>query len=173
MIVETIRCVTDWLNNGSYGFNVQIATLPVDVGDETRRITVQFIADGTRDDRALRQEDPPKAPAIYVNIDGPLNAEGEVKTIYRDADNVAISIRYIIKNADNAEATTQTMYALRAIVRSIRELMRNGNVAARTRNNVLIESCSGITYGQIEETAGNAVATGAVVAMFNVRDQAP
>jgi hypothetical protein len=173
MILEPVRCVTDWLNDATYGFNAKIAALDCDVVDQGKRLTSPFIKDGTRDDRVLTQADPPKTPALYVNVDGPLNAEGEVKTIYRDADNVTIAIRYLIKNADTAEAATQTMLALRAIVRSIRDLMRNENLAARTRNNILIISCSKITYGQIEETVGNTVATGAVVCVFVVRDKAP
>jgi hypothetical protein len=173
MILEPVRCVTDWLNDTAFGFNAKIAALPVDLGDERLLVTAPFIQDGSRDDRVLTQADPPKTPALYVNSDGPLNAEGEVKTIYRDADNVTVAIRYLIKNADTSEAATQTMYALRAIVRSIRDLMRNENVAARTRNSILIVSCSRITYGAIEETVGNTVATGAVVCVFVVRDKAP
>lgn len=173
MILETLRATTDWLNNATKGFNALIVTLPVDAGDEGLRKTAAFINDQTRDDRVAITSDPPNTPALYVVSDGPVGAEGEVKTIYRDADHVAVAIRYIINNADDAEANAQVLYALRAIMRSIRELMRNENIAARTRNSVVIESCQSATFGRVEESAGAAVAAGAVVVVFKVRDKSP
>lgn len=173
MILEPIRIISDWLNSDVKGFNDVVKDIPCDLDDVNLRKPCAFIADSSRDDRVARMDDPPSVPALYVTSDGPLNAEGEVKTIYRDSDTTSVAIRYVMKGCDTAAANAQVMYALRAVVRSLRELMRNENAPSRTRNGIYIESCLNLTFGRVEEGAGSSVVAGAVVAVFKVRDKSP
>lgn len=172
MILETERMVTDWLKNTSYGVAPKLLAIPVDAADVRPR-AVQFIGCASEDERVLKQTDPPKFPALYVSSDGPLAVDGEVGTIFRDGDALTIAIRYITKNYDSVEGVQDTLYTLRAVVRSLRDLLRNENAAARVRNSVLLIACTKMTYGRWEESYGSATVTGAVTATFKVRDTAP
>jgi hypothetical protein len=172
MILEPIRITADWLGHATYGVNAKLTALAAILDTPEEVPQVRLIADSTRDDAVLSERDPIKLPAIYVTSDGPVTAEGEVGTVNRDAK-VAVAVRVILAKGETAKAVAQTHHLLRAVVLSLRELMRNDNVASRLMNDIQILSAAELTFGRINEAVGAATATGAVTAVYDVRDNAP
>jgi hypothetical protein len=117
---------------------------------------------------------PPASPALYVMGEGEIEMIGEVMTIQRRTTrDVPVVIRYISDKSDKAEQARDGEYTGRAIVRSLRELMRNANFAARTRNNICVEVMQSVSYVPHVEAIGSHRSTGGVVAMYRVIDAAP
>jgi len=77
-----------------------------------------------------------------------------------------------VDKSDRAEAARDGEYTARAILRSLRELMRNANFAARTRNNICVETMPSVSYMPFQEAVGNCRSMGAVVAFYRVIDAA-
>jgi hypothetical protein len=172
MIVETIRMVADWLDDVDHGANVKLAAVTVDAGDP-QPPDVLSVADPTRDQRCAQYKEPLNLPALYVHVDGPAVGAGEVATVNRDFTSVVVAIRYLVRNPETMEAARDTLYALRAIVLCMRELLKNENAAARERNGVYIVACTAVAFGPWREAVGSAVATGVATFTLNVRDKTP
>jgi hypothetical protein len=172
MMLETIRIVTDWVQDATDGVNANLDTIDYD-GSDTAPDDVAYFGDDTRDEIVALRKDPPKYPAIYVTEDAPWTMEGEVNTICRRAEDITIAIRYLIRAHDRYSGRRDTYYTLRAVVASVKELMDNANLASRTRDNVCIESAESISQLIVHEAVGEATVTGAVVVTFRVIDTAP
>lgn len=171
-MLETIRMVTDWLQDATDGVNAKIAAIPLDAGDSAPP-GIALFADDTRDEVVALRQEPQKYPAIYVTEDAPWTMEGEVATDIRRATELTLAIRYIVRVHDKFSGRRDTYYTLRAIVASIKELMENANLAARTRNQVCIEALLEITQLIVHEGVGEGTVTGAVVLTMRVLDAAP
>ncbi len=173
MMLESIRMLTDWLADGSVnGVNEKLGVIEYD-GEDTAPVDVAFFGDDTRSEEVALRQEPPSYPAIYVTEDAPWTMDGEVNTIIRRSENLTIAIRYILRSHDKWTARRDTYYTLRAIVASVKELMDPANLAARTRDNVCIESAEEISQLIVHEAVGDGTVTGAVVVTFRVIDAAP
>lgn len=182
MHLEMMRAITDWLagtrldyQGADQGVNAQMAGVPRDAGDPEPE-PVQFFGDVTRDNAVAVNAHPVNAPAIFVTPSTPAEADGEAlpgPPGVRDARNVGIAIRYIRRDANTADAFRDTSYTLRAIIKSLKQLARSDNSAARLRNSIQMKAQIGLTWGLATEWEGNAAVTGAVISTWTVRDLAP
>lgn len=185
MRLELVRITADWLKDTTYGVNAKIPGVERDAGDAVPPLIADWtpesgpatiaVFDETRHDWVARKQAPPARPALYVMAEGGVDLAGEVGTYIRDTTRPAVVIiRYVSDKADRAVQITDAEYTLRAVVRSLRELMRNANVAARTRNNVAIELMQDpVTLAPVIEAVGEYRVTGAVVVNYQARDCAP
>jgi hypothetical protein len=172
------------LKNATYGVNAKIPGVERDAGDAQPPSIAAWTPDGGAATIAVFNEAdhdfvgekkaPPAAPALYVMGEGEIELVGEVMTIQRRTTrDVPIVIRYISDLADKALAKRDGEYTGRAIVRSLRELMRNANAAARTRNSICVESMASVSYVPHVEAVGSQRSTGAVVAFYRAIDANP
>lgn len=175
MILEVIRMVRDQLASESSGINAQLANLPMDDGDPIPPPVVRVI-DPSRADEAATTDairDIADWPVVIVDVNTPAEFAGEVGSIYRDGV-VTVEIVYITASADTARYVTDTLYTLRAIVRSLRVLLLNENQQTLAlRNDVHIWVAESITYGRVDEKLEMGVVTGMVVLIAKVRDSDP
>lgn len=178
MILETIRMTSDWLKDATHGVNAELDALQAGVdmdATDPAMLAVAVIRNPTEDADAAAWQAPIELPAIDVREDGPVAADGEVATVYRDAASVALAIRYFATAAEEDVAVQQTMTALRAIVRSLAKFLQDTPEAeaARSRNGILILGCTTLTFGRWHEGVGDAKVTGAVGITLQVRDTLP
>ena len=184
MRLELVRMTAAWLKNATYGVNAKIPGVERDVGDvqppdiaawtpESGPATLA-IYDQADHDFMLEKKAPPASPALYVVCELPIEMIGEVMTIHRRTTRDAtVMVLYITDKSNRAEALRDGEYTLRAATRSLRDLLRNENYAARTRNNICIEVASNITYVPVTETIGSCRLAGALVITYRAIDAAP
>lgn len=177
MNLEPLRIVTDWLGNATYGVNAKLATLPRDAGDSAPP-SVQLIADETRSGPVARDRIPiPATPGPVLTLacieESIWNTVLEDK--YRDCEALPIEIRY----ADLDKVVTQTgtqnaYYTMRAVLRSLKDLMNDPGNAARQRNLVTLVNTSDLvrirpTMKEIEDK----IIVASMSVTFGFRDEAP
>lgn len=182
MILETVRTITDWLagtlldyQSVNQGVNAQLSGVPRDAGDSQPQ-NVAFFGDVTRDDPVAQSALPVNSPAIYVSAAAPATVDGEVTPGppgVRDARGLGVVIRYVRRDANTAAAFRDTSYTLRAIIKSLKQLVRSENFLVHQRNSIAIRELLTMTWGMATEWEGSAGVTGAVLCTFYVRDLAP
>lgn len=184
MRIELVRMTAAWLKDPTYGVNAKIPGVERDVGDAQPPDLAAWTPDGGAPTIAVFNEEdhewvvdkkaPPASPALYVMGEGEIELIGEVMTIQRRTTrDVPILIRYITDKADKVLAKVDGEYTGRAIVRSLRDLMRQANENARKRNNICIESMISVSYVPMVEAVGSCRSMGAVVAFYRAIDAAP
>lgn len=184
MRLELVRMIAAWLKDGTNGVNAKIPGVERDVGDAQPPLIAAWTPDGgsptiavfnEADHDFVREKKPPPAsPALYVMGEGEIEMIGEVMTIQRRTQRDApVVIRYISDKSDKAEQARDGEYTGRAIVRSLRELMRQANENARKRNNICIEYQSSVSYVPHVEAVGSHRSTGGVVSMLRCIDANP
>jgi hypothetical protein len=95
-------------------------------------------------------------------------------TIQRRTQRDAIvMLFYITDKSDKAVALRDGEYTLRAATRSWRELMRQANDSARTRNNICLENTPRIRFVPVQEAVGSHRAAGALVIDCRTKDANP
>jgi hypothetical protein len=172
MILESIRITADALADATIGVNAQLDSLSRDPGDPEPTHIVK-VKDVTRDEDAAKETMGLDWPILVVTADLPAQAEGEVGTIYRDAASVPVRILYVTGDADAAQAVREGLYVTRAIVKTIRELMRNENRSMATRNGIVVMATNSVTWGQLIQELPEGMITAQVVADYQVRDTQP
>lgn len=184
MRLELVRMTAAWLKNVTNGVNAKIPGVERDAGDAQPPLIADWTPEsGPATVAVFNEADhewvgeknaPPASPALYVMGEGEIELVGEVMTIHRRTTrDVPILIRYITDKADKAGSKRDGEYTGRAIARSLRELLRQENDAARTRNNICVEVATGITYVPHVEMVGSCRSTGAVVVFYRAIDAAP
>ena len=183
MRLEAQRILGDWLKDATYGINQYIPTVPRDGGDPqppliaTWDTTDLAIFNETEHLWVAERKDPPAYPAIFIMLEGPVEVEGEATPdgqIRTTTSPLTIVARYITANSDTVMAMREAEYTLRALVRSIRELMKNENRASRVRNSIGLEaSLNPLVYFPVVETIGQCRVSGAVGMNIEARDAAP
>lgn len=160
MRLETVRMITAWLKNGTYGVAAKLAALPLD-GSDTRPTTIgnSSIVDETDNaNAAFRRFDGLTLPALIITTVGePEQRDPELPQSNDRADGyVTVQIRYAERATASQTAIVDGTYILRAVIASLRELHSNANVASRTRNSIRLVSCESITeqgiYEEVEDT---------------------
>jgi hypothetical protein len=165
MILEVLRLVTDWLNDQNTGLVAQLALIPYDDGDVPP--AVGTIADETRDPNVALQL-LPSSPGVAVNIQQIPQLDGEVATVSRDGM-AQVLIRVGRDSADTQHAVRDTSYILRALIRSLRLF----NASTRSRNAIDVYSCERLAIRPVWTPIDDTIVTGAVVAHWQFRDNAP
>lgn len=184
MRLELVRLTAAWLKDPTYGVNAKIPGVERDAGDAQPPDIAAWTPEGgpatiavfneADHDFVKDKQAPPASPALYVMGEGEIEMIGEVMTIQRRTTrDVPIVIRYVTDKSDKAVAGRDGEYTGRAILRSLRELNRNENFAARTRNNICVEKMESVSYVPHVEAVGSMRSQGAVVAFYRVIDAAP
>lgn len=179
--LEAARVTADWLSGATLdwqsldqGINAQLDRLTIDAlldGGDTQPDPVVFIGDQTRDDVVARNAMPVSYPALFIHPVYPADADGEVRSApVRDARGVGVAIRVFLKKADTPQGVQAALYMTRAIVRSIRELARESNFTARTRNSICLKTVTKITVGPSHDNDGTTGCFGVVIAEWECRD---
>lgn len=174
MFLETVRIVTDWLNDGTYGVNALLSALPLDGGDSVP--AVALITDETRNAVAARERFPAAAgPVITVHLARPAIIRTELQGAFRDAPDVPVLIRYADTNQAATDAGTKNaLYTVRAILQSVARLMDQPGVTARVRNQVAIANVKEeVQHVPVFQDVEDKVITGGLVFSFYVRDKLP
>ena len=134
------------------------------------------VIDPSQDDEATTEDavrDIAAWTVVIVDVNTPAQFDGEVGTIYRDGV-VTVEIIYVTNDSDTARYARDTFYTMRAIVRSLRELMSNARAATdATMNSVHLRLARSLTFGRVEEKLEVGVVTGMMVGEFDVRDENP
>lgn len=184
MRLELCRITADWMKHATLGINAKIPGVERDAGDavppdvaawtpESGPATIAVFNQADHD-WVLDKKAPPASPALYVVAEMPIEMVGEVMTIQRrtERDGV-VMVLYITDKSDKAVALRDGEYTLRAATRSWKELMKNDNAAARTRNNICIEATTTITYVPVTEAVGSHRLAGALVINCRAIDANP
>jgi hypothetical protein len=178
--LEVVRALTAWLRDPVTGANAQLGAIPRDadhaagsVPAAVATVTCPYEPDADGD-ACAKWLAPSQLPALYVTPDGPVVAEGEVATVNRQSEDVAVVVRFLAPG-DDAASRAASAYALRAVIRSLRGFNADtaAGRAARSRNGIQILTCSRITFGPWNETVGQSRAVAIVGAEFVVRDVLP
>lgn len=186
MRLEAIRIVADWLKDtANAGVNHYIPLVPLDTEDAGMTVPligtdnkgVLGVYDITRHPWVANKQVPPVAPALYIMGEGGVEAQGEPTPdgqIRATKSPLVVVARYLTANSDSVLAQVHGEYTLRAVLRSLRELMKNTNAMARTRNGILLEAMlDPVVIYPITETVGAFRVSGAIGINFHVRDVNP
>jgi len=183
--LELLRITADWMKHATFGINAKIPGVERDAADAQPPAIAAWTPEGgaatiavfnqADHDWVLDKQAPPAVPAIYVVCELPLEMDAEVMTIQRRTSRPGtVMLLYITDKSDKAVALRDGEYTLRAATRSLRELMRQANDAARTRNNVCIEAAENpLIYVPVTEAVGSHRLAGAIVINYRAKDANP
>jgi hypothetical protein len=169
MILETLRMVTDWLNDGTNGVNAMLATMPLDAADSALPTNLVTISDATRDGNVARKRLPATLPGIGVMA---LEQSHDATNISvgDDEGEIRIAIRLGFTNAQSEQAVRDSSYYVRAILKSFRRFTSNSDPLVRQRNSVYLEGAHDVKSAMLWEVVDDSIITGAVVVGFHTRD---
>jgi hypothetical protein len=175
MIIETIRSFTDALNNGTYGVNAQIASLPLD-GSDTRPVVMALIADETRNTGVALNAEPATLPAITVHFLDASDFDGEVQASARHRNgSVTIYARGVWRQSKTDAGVTAIYYVTRAMLKCLAAFMSAAHESDRLRNSVQIWECTSVSVMPVHvpDSKDDNLLAGGIKATFNVRDLSP
>lgn len=175
MILETLRLLTDALNDGTTGVNIYLATIPTSGGDAVPT-PLALIVDRTRHFSAAIGRLPDEAasyPCLLISQPGGGNEiDPHVHAGPIRDGHVQVVIRYGALESAAAKAVRDGYYTLRALEKSITSWL-NGPEAARTSNSVVVYKCDQTSVYDVWEPVDDKVVAGAMALTFTVRDMAP
>lgn len=171
MILETLRLVTNALNNATYGVNAQLDTLGLVAGD-TAPPHVFTIVDETRDNQVAVGRYPTTLPALTVVLVDDVTMWGQVQSDIRDGT-IAVLIRYVFTNVETAKGNSDVFYTLRAVEKTLTTFNSPDSESDRILNNIQIVSCDTIIHTHLFENIDDAYVTAGLKATFRVRDITP
>lgn len=148
MILETVRAVTDHLNDASRGLGACLATTPRDGSDALP--ATPAIEDETRSFAVAVGRPPATLPAITVHYDGVVDLDPRSAQRTRDGQ-VAIVCRYCVREADLAAGTRNAFYVMRALERSL-----DAMPFPISRNGIELYSVTERQYGGSMQQLGDA-----------------
>jgi hypothetical protein len=162
MILEVLREITEFLNDGTDGVVAILATISRDPGDPLP--TVGTIADETTN-ADVAQQRLPSFPGIAVNIERIPQLDGQAETITRDGV-AEVLIRVGVSSEHTENATRDTSYILRALVASLRRF----SSSQHDRNGIEIYAPLDLVVGPTWQPIDDMVVTGAVRAKYQFRE---
>ena len=172
MMLEALRIVADWMADPTYGVNAALRQVPRDP-NEPEPMRVLAITDSTREPSSGRTYVGPSLPYLALSLGGPSTLDGAVHAAWREATDVTVDVRLWVAKTDTARAKRDALYIVRAIMASLRELNRNEQEAARTRNSVGMTLASTVMAMETIEVAGDAACMAGVVLTCTMRDLRP
>ena len=169
------------LRDATRGVNAMLATVPRWSGHQAppalEIITSPFDEDPDgHADRCARTEAPSRFPALYVVPDGPFEAQGEVSVRTRKAFDVALAIRYLVSDANQARVSARNAaYTMEALSKSMKLLLADDNYGrdARTQRDQHIQMCNRMTYGPWNESVGAARAIAIFALSYEIVNEQP
>ena len=169
-MMDLVRIVSDWLENGTNGVNALLPSVPRDGGDPQPANVLVY--DETRDNRPARGRLPDAdtdLPALVVGM-RTLTQGREIVTDdgYLDAELV---IQYAAKNVDAYKAKRDGYTVLRAASWSLRRLRRSDlTVAGRTRNQVTLITVEPVRFEPWFERVDDTLIVGTLAVPVTARD---
>lgn len=167
MNLETLRCLTDGLNNPTYGVNAQLLALPLD-GSDTRPTPVALITDESRNFDAALKLIPDTLPAIYVLLASSTLDVFEMNG--SSESDISLMIRYLVEDSDSAGAIADTHYTLRAVEKALVAFNSNANASDRVRNGVQLYAMKEVIRDTVTRFSEDKVITAGVQVTFHARD---
>ena len=173
MILETVRIIANWLEDTTYGVNALASSVPRDTG-----VTVfprVSVLNSTTTATVARGQIPASAddlPALLVTpADTAVNqVTPGVRPWPPDAE-VTVLIRYATAMADTAAAERDASQTIRAVWRSLGQLMlQDANGADRTISSVALVSIRAMQAATLYEANQDVIVTGGVLVTCHVRD---
>jgi hypothetical protein len=172
VILETVRIVSDWLGDPTFGVNTLRSAVPRDTGVSVPPAV--SVLDSTRDARIARGSIPTGIglPAVLVTPnDSPLESAVPTVRPWPPDATITVLIRLAMSNEDTAAAERDASQLLRAIWRSIGHLMTTTQgMTARARAGVQLISVRSLQAATLYESDKDTVVTGGVLATCHVRD---
>ncbi|MCC7132481.1 MAG: hypothetical protein IT352_07550 [Gemmatimonadales bacterium] len=162
MIGDLVRIVADWLEDGTHGVGAMLANVPRDVGDALP--ATPTVIEETANPRLGRGRLPETTmPYLAVTAEAVTAIDAEVVTDdgYFSA---AVRIQYVGKDDDAAGVKRDGGYTLRAVVWSLRRLMRqDAGAAGRQRNSIALVRLGPITVEPWQEDLNDGTVIGGLV----------
>lgn len=189
-MIEMATCLylTEWLRgdvSGSMRINTHLPNVPLldiaghVVPEDIALVTCPYYPGDEASNRCAALLAPMKHPALYLHVEGPTIAEGEVRTIFRDSK-VRLVVRYIVTKANRARSAVQSAYTMKAIEMAVYDWLLDDAAGRAARGDdgpgkvVVINADlppGGIVYGEWEESIGDSVAIQMMtIALDRVRD---
>ena len=178
MILESVRIISDWLQDATYGVNAKLALMSAAGlldGSDTKPADIVTFIEETNDARLARgrvPELPAQLPCLAVLQSGEVVVPAVVGTTYFDAD-VTIAIWYVARDKDSNDGRQDAMYTIRAIRQSLHELFKPANSASRVRGKVQMFPTGEVTVPPLFTMQEDVPISGAVELRVKVRDIDP
>lgn len=169
-MMDLVRIVANWLEDGTNGVNALLASVPRDGGDPLP--TSVLVYDETRDNRPARGRLPEAdtdLPALVIGM-RTLTFMQEIVTDdgYLSAELV---LQYAAKNVDAYKAKRDGYTVLRAASWSLRRLRRSDvSVAGRTRNQVTLLTMDPVRFEPWFERVDDTLIVGTLAVPVTARD---
>lgn len=170
-MIEVIRVVTAALQHDTYGVNKQLQTIPLAEGHRKPKLVKRFL-DASENDEVLVAPRPLDYPSIVVSMQTRAESDSEMGGVFRDWNSVEIFIDLIVGTADVFSAR-DVLYTLRAIIKSLHDLMDPVNSSDTQQNNVCIIAINSIAFEPAALELPSGLIVGTVIPNFFVRDQQP
>lgn len=171
MITETVRMLATWLADDTYGVNALLPSVPRDTGI-TEPPAVK-IKNSTESGATARGQIPDQAsdlPALLVTpADMPIDDVSPMVAPWPADGSCVVLIRYVTRKAATAVAENHTSTTLRAVKRSLRQLVL-GNESARLLAEVQLVGITAMQTATLYEENQDTVVTGGVLVTCRVRD---
>ena len=178
MILETLRIVRDWLNDGTNGVNAKLPSVPLD-GSDTQPANVAAILEETASiPVALKYFDKDQStPAIWIWQADDADFVGlgaHVVQSFQEAQSLPVAIAYVDRESNTGNAVRDGSYVMRAVRMSLNVRHQNAQSANRLRNSVQVLA-GGIRSRLVKPNVEleGAVVTHGMIIVYQVRDNAP
>lgn len=170
MILEAVRIVADWLQDGTAGVSAKLTALDYD-GADTAPTGTLTIEDETRsDDAALNRETARPYIRVAVADVRELALDGAMQA--QDGD-VSIEIT-IVREADSPAAVVRDLYyTTRAVLQSLAALFDDrtaGAMTARDRGGVQMQGYTTLAAAQVRPELTDTTGTASVYLTARCRD---
>lgn len=171
MILEAVRAVADWLEDGTHGVAAKLAALDYD-GSDTAPTGTLSIIDETRDADAALPRLEEALPSIRVQAGDLRSLVGESSSYRHNAD-VPIDILIAYERTNPSQAVRDCYYVTRAVVQSVEAMFNEtipAAVSARTRNGVFLQVIVAMAAARIRPEPSDTTVTAAVSVTVRVFD---
>lgn len=173
MFLEAPLIIGDALKDEEIGVNAMISSLALEAGDKGPPMVKDIVNEAENHEVAAKIE-PQNYPAIYVMLDDPILIDPVEPTGLRQKiTDLPVAIRYITNVDDPVQIRRETMYTLRAIVKTLVRLNKQVNLAKRTRNKICLTAITNLAVFEMRETIGDSTVVGAVVVTWEATNTDP
>lgn len=179
--METVMLLTDHLRHATLGVNATLEAVvrrSIHAAPKPLALIIDPYRSGEEaSNRCARWEEPTKHPALYLVVDGPVEADPEVKTVDRDA-HVTVAIRHIVQVGDEARSNVAAALTMKAIELSLKHFCADDAAGRAARGegsarSVYVIAAERAEYGEWSERVGLSLANAVFTVEFHVRDYAP
>ncbi|RTL04203.1 MAG: hypothetical protein EKK62_16815 [Acidimicrobiia bacterium] len=171
MILDVVRAVADWLEDGTHGVAAKLAALDLD-GSDTAPTGTLSVLDETRDDDAALPRLGLTFPSIRVQAGEVRSLDGEAATYQHVAD-IPLEILIAREATSPAACVRDLYYTLRATVQSVEALFNEtipAAVTARSRNGVFLQVYTSLSAARVRPEVDDTTGTAAVLLTVRAQD---